>query len=137
MGAGRGTDDDRAVWVAVEVGDEHFGALVKREVRAVTGTAVRLGHADPARGGGAAVVHRVVRHADLVTTDVVDLEEDVNTADNRRKLTEVESDTMEQHAVSEIEAKEACRNNKLLDYCIHDVLAFDDLETAEDPFYQK
>jgi len=68
---------------------------------------------------------------------VVDLEKDFNTADNRRKLTEVESDTIEQHAVSELEAKEACRNNKLLDYCIHDVLAFDDLETAEDPFYQK
>jgi len=68
---------------------------------------------------------------------VVDLETDFNTADNRRKLTEVENDTMEGHVVSELEAKEACRNNKLLDYCIHDVLAFDNLETAEDPFYQK
>ena len=69
---------------------------------------------------------------------VVDLEKDFNTADNRRKLTEVENDGMEQNApVSELEAKEACRNNKLLEYCIHDVLAFDNLETAEDPFYQK
>ena len=45
---------------------------------------------------------------------VVDLKKDFNTADNRRKLAEVENDTMEQNAVSELEAEEACRHNKLL-----------------------
>ena len=45
---------------------------------------------------------------------VVDLKKDFNTADKCRKLAEVENDTMEQNAVSELEAEEACRDNKLL-----------------------
>ena len=57
---------------------------------------------------------------------------------SRRNLIEVENGTMQQkqnHKVSKLEAEEACRRKKHFKYCIDDVLAFDNLETAEESYY--
>ena len=58
---------------------------------------------------------------------------------SRRNLIEVENGTMEQNKISELEAKEACGHLEglYLEYCVNDVIAFGELEMAEDPFYHK
>ena len=69
---GHRADDDRAVRVAVDVGEEHLRALVEREVLPVPGARVALRHADPLRRLGSRPAREVEGQADPVAALAVD-----------------------------------------------------------------